>query len=110
MKRIISIITAAICTLSIMAGDNCTVAFTVNPPMHCQNCENKIKTNLRFEKGIKKIDTDLKGQLVTVTYDPDKTDEKKIADGFKKIGYDATPYVTPQDTIDASESRLKNKD
>lgn len=25
---------------------------TPTPQMHCENCENKIKKNLRFEKGI----------------------------------------------------------
>ncbi len=63
--------------------------FTVNPQMSCQNCENKIKSNLRFEKGIKKIETSLNDQTVTVTYDDTKTDSEKIIAGFKKVGYTA---------------------
>lgn len=47
--------------------------FTTSPQMHCENCENKIKGNLRFEKGVKKIVTDIDSQTVTVTYDADKT-------------------------------------
>ena len=39
------------------AKDIKTVVFTTNPQMHCENCENKIKGNLRFEKGIKEITT-----------------------------------------------------
>ena len=67
-----------------------TVVFTVSPEMHCQNCENKIKTNLRFEKGVTDIHTDLKAKTVTIVYDSRKTDPQKIAAAFAKIGYTAT--------------------
>ena len=67
-----------------------TVVFTVNPEMHCQNCENKIKTNLRFEKGVSDITTDIKGKTVKIVYDTRKTDPEKLAAAFSKIGYQAT--------------------
>ena len=67
-----------------------TVVFTTNPEMHCEGCENKIKGNLRFEKGIKSINTDLDSKTVTIEYDADKTTVKKIIEGFKKIKYGAT--------------------
>lgn len=66
-----------------------TSSFTVNPGMSCQNCENKIKSNLRFEKGVKKITTSLSDQLVTVTYDDEKTSDANLIGAFKKIGYTA---------------------
>lgn len=67
-----------------------TLRVTTDPPMDCPKCEVKIKNNLRFEKGVNKIDTDLKGQVVTVVYDADKTDESKIVKAFGKIKYKAT--------------------
>ena len=67
-----------------------TVVFTVQPEMHCKNCENKIKTNLRFEKGVSNITTDVKGKTVTVVYDTNKTDPEKLVAAFAKIGYKAT--------------------
>jgi len=36
-------------------SDDKTVVFTVSPKMSCQNCENKIKSNLRFEIDVKEI-------------------------------------------------------
>lgn len=66
-----------------------TSYFTVTPGMSCQNCEKKIKNNLRFEKGVKDITTSLKDQVVTVTFDDEKTSESKIIGAFKKIGYTA---------------------
>ncbi len=73
-----------------------TVVFTVSPKMTCRNCENKIKTNIRFEKGVNDITTNLKEQTVTVTYDPAKTDKSKLAAAFKKIGYTAKEAVGKQ--------------
>ena len=66
-----------------------TVVFTTNPEMHCEGCENKIKGNLRFEKGVKNIITDLKTKTVTIEYDADKTNVQNLINGFKKIKYEA---------------------
>ena len=64
-----------------------TVVFTLSTLMHCQNCENKIKNNLRFEKGVKAVATDLKEQTVTVVYKPKDTTPEKLAKALEKIGY-----------------------
>ena len=76
--------------VSLYAKDIKEMVVTTIPRMSCQNCENKIKGNLRFEKGIKKVETNLKDQIVTVTYDADKTDEKKISEAFEKLNYKVT--------------------
>ena len=73
-----------------LAKDIKTVVVTTNPEMHCESCEKKIKGNLRFEKGIKNIITDLKTKTVTIEYDADKTNVQNIIKGFKKIKYEAT--------------------
>ena len=77
----------AIGTMTLYAKDIKEYVVTTNPQMSCQNCENKIKGNLRFEKGVKKVETNLKEQTVTVTYDADKTDEAKLAEAFGKLNY-----------------------
>ena len=66
-----------------------TVVLTTNPQMHCENCENKIKNNIRFEKGVKSIETDIAAQTVTIVYDADKTTEDAIIQAFAKINYTA---------------------
>ncbi len=72
-----------------MAKDIKTVMLTTTPEMHCNNCEKKIKENIRFEKGIKSIKTNLKDKTVTIEYDADKTTIDNIIKGFKKIKYEA---------------------
>ncbi len=67
-----------------------TVVFTVQPKMSCRNCETKIKSNLRFEKGVSKIVTSVPKQTVTISYDPAKTDIEHLTAAFAKIGYKAT--------------------
>lgn len=70
-------------------GDKATVVMTVSPAMHCRNCEAKIKSNLRFEKGVSEITTNVKDNTVTVVYDTRKTNPEKIAMALGKIGYKA---------------------
>ena len=76
-------------TLACQAKDIKTVVLTTNPQMHCANCEKKIKENIRFEKGIKSIKTNLDDKTVTIEYDAEKTTVPAIIEGFKKIKYEA---------------------
>ena len=64
------------------------LVLTPTPVMSCQNCEDKIKGNMRFEKGVVKIETDREKQTVTITYDPKKTNVEKLQAAMKKIGRD----------------------
>ena len=66
-------ISLELCEISLVFREIKTVVFTTTPQMHCAACENKIKNNLRFEKGIKSIETSVPNQTVTVKYDADKT-------------------------------------
>ena len=90
MKKVLVLSAMMLTAMVALAKDIKTVVFTTNPEMHCESCEKKIKGNLRFEKGIKSIVTDLKTKTVTIEYDADKTNVPNIVKGFKKIKYDAT--------------------
>lgn len=90
MRTRLFVLAAAACfAVAGFAKDIKTVVLSTTPEMHCANCENKIKTNIRFEKGIKAIDTNLKDKTVTIKYDADKTTVENIIVGFSKIGYEA---------------------
>lgn len=66
-------ISLELCEISLVFREIKTVVFTTTPQLHCAACENKIKNNLRFEKGIKNIETSVPNQTVTVKYNADKT-------------------------------------
>ena len=76
---------------ALVKAENVKVVFSVEPQMTSQSSENKIKTNIRFEKGVSEVVTDFEAQTVTVTYDNTKTDVEKLAEAFKNLGYTVTP-------------------
>lgn len=91
MKRILTMIAVAmLCCVTSIAKDLKVLVVNTTPEMHCNSCETKIKNNIRFTAGVKRIDTNLETKTVTITYDGDKTDAKTILAAFKKIGYTAT--------------------
>lgn len=87
MKQTLLILLSSLLLMA-SAKDLRVLVMTPTPKMHCESCENKIKKNLRFEKGVKKIETSVENQTVTVTYDATKTDVKSLQSAMKQIGYD----------------------
>ena len=73
---------------AVLAKDIRVVVFKVSQ-MHCEKCEKKVKDNMRFEKGLKDIATEVKTKLVTITYDAEKTNVKNLQAGFNKFNYEA---------------------
>ena len=61
------------------------VIFSVN--MNCHNCEEKIKKNIAYERGVRNLTTDLSKQLVTINYRTDRTDKAKLKKAIEKLGY-----------------------
>jgi copper chaperone CopZ len=88
----------SLCTLSGMAEKKKAV-FTVQPKMVCTNCENKIRSNMRFEKGVLDVTPSAEKQTVVIQYNSDKTTPEKIIAGFKKIGYTATDVTGKESTV-----------
>jgi copper chaperone CopZ len=89
MRTFFALMISLCCSIGAIA-DNKTVTFTVSPKMSCSNCENKIKSNLRHEKGIVDITPSAKKQTVVVKYNTNKTTQANIVAAFRKIGYTAT--------------------
>lgn len=88
MKKIL-LFTLLLATTSAIAKDIKTAVLTLQPQMHCAGCENKVKNNLRFVKGIKTIEASAAKQCVVVTYDAEKTSVQKLIQSLKKDGYTA---------------------
>ncbi|HOO99046.1 MAG TPA: heavy metal-associated domain-containing protein [Bacteroidales bacterium] len=64
-----------------------TVKFSTS--IDCQNCVNKIMTNLPQDKGIKDVRCDLGSKEVTVTFDTKKNDPANIRKSIEKLGFTA---------------------
>ena len=102
MKRSVLALAMGLIAITAMAKTIKTTVFTTSPQMHCENCENKIKGNLRFEKGVKKIVTDI------VTYDADKTSVDRLMKGFTKFGYTARELKPGETVTTASDEECHN--
>ena len=108
MKKVLVLSAMMLTAIVGLAKDIKTVVVTTQPQMHCASCENKIKGNLRFEKGVKEIQCDIEGQRVTVTYDADKTNSEAIIKSFNKFGYKATEVKTEK-TAEKKQTGKKDK-
>lgn len=86
LKIIITAIIAIIFTNRIQA-QNDTVR--IQTSAICEQCKERIENDLSFAKGVKSSNLDLKTKIVTVIYNPKKTDQQKIREAVTKIGYDA---------------------
>ena len=111
--KILWLVAALFCATTAFGKDIKTVVFKTTPEMHCNNCETKIKNNLRFEKGVKEIVTDLGDKTVTVKYDADKTTVEALIKGFAKIKYSAVPvkrgrkkYLSRKDYLPRGNGRV----
>ena len=61
------------------------VVFSVS--MDCHSCEQKIVNNLGRSTGIRDLSTDLEKKLVTIKYQPNRTDVAKLKAAIEKLGF-----------------------
>ncbi len=74
-----------------------SLAFKTEPPAKvkiktsaiCEMCKERIEKQLAFTKGVNESNLDLKDKVVTVTFNPKKTDANKIKQAINDAGYDA---------------------
>ncbi len=109
MKKTTMLLTMLLIAAVTFAKDIKTVVVTTMPQMHCESCETKIKGNLRFEKGIKSVETNIDDQAVTIQYDADKTNEEAIMKAFGKFGYQASKKEVAQKECEKKECNGKHE-
>ena len=107
MKKLILLVFTLFLAVLTQAQTIKEVVFTTEPEIECNNCVKKIKDNLRFEKGVKAINPDLKTKLVTIQYDSEKTNPENLIKAFAKIKYKAT-VVEPKKEVKKEEKAKKD--
>jgi copper chaperone CopZ len=55
----------------------------------CKMCKARIERQLGYTKGVTDASLDLKDKVVTVSYNPQKTDVAKLKQAINEVGYDA---------------------
>ena len=107
MKTIKAILLVSIFTLAGLSGfaqekekAKKTEEIKIQTSAICGMCEERIENDLSFEKGVKSVDLDNETKIVTVGYDPKKTDPDKIRKAISDIGYDADDVPADQEAHD----------
>ena len=88
MKKILIMLLMAVVAVSANAKDK-VVVFTTQPQMHCVNCENRVKSILQKDEGVKDIVTSVKYQTITVKFKKKKTSPEKLQLLLADNGYTA---------------------
>lgn len=91
--RLILIVFAALFNVAALTAKNIKTVVLKADKISCSNCENTIKKNIRFEKGVKTISVDIPTKIVTIEYDADKNNLESLEAAFDKIGFPAYEYA-----------------
>lgn len=90
-KNLLVVLMCMFAVTTFAKGEKETVTFHV--PIECQNCVNKVESNIAYEKGVKALECNIEAETVTVTYLAEKTNVENLKKGFAKIGYDKVTVV-----------------
>jgi len=66
----------------------------------CSMCKTRIENGLAYEPGIKNVSLDLETKVVTVTYNPKKTNPDKIRTVINNLGHDADDTKANKEAYD----------
>ena len=66
----------------------------------CGMCEERIETNIAYEKGVKKVELDDATKIVTIGFDPRKTDADQLRKAISELGYDADDVQANKEAYD----------
>lgn len=66
----------------------------------CEMCKERLERNLGLSKGVKYANLDLEDKVMTIKYNPKKTDEATIKETIVNTGYDANDAVADQKAHD----------
>ena len=72
-------------------GDKKSVTVEFVTDIDCAGCAKKVTNTIPYEKGVKDVKVDVETKIVTVTYDPAKTNDEALVKAFTKIKIKAEP-------------------
>jgi mercuric ion binding protein len=109
MKKAVAIIALffAAMPLILSGRDGNEAKVQIKTSAVCKMCKATIEKYLAYEKGVKVSDLDVPSKVVTVVYNPKKTDISKIKKAINKSGYDADELPADAKAYDALEACCK---
>ena len=97
MKKITILFSVIMMTVLLSAGNQAiaqdkkksTEEIKIQTSAVCGMCEERIETNIAYEKGVKSVELEDSTKIVTIGYDPRKTNPDQLRTAISKVGYDA---------------------
>lgn len=85
------------------------------PNMHGDHCKQIIEKKIPFEKGVKDLVFDLKEQILTIVYQPQRTTPENLKSALEKMGYEvksvgATSQLAQKKECSKSEKKECSKE
>lgn len=99
MKKLSLLTIAGLAFASLAHAATLTQTTLAIKGMTCGGCVGAVKIQLKRTEGVSKFDVSYEKAEAVVTYDPSKTDPKKIAESVSKTGFEAsvkTPVEVPK--------------
>jgi periplasmic mercuric ion binding protein len=95
-----SVLFAFALTFSFATADDKEKVVKVKTSAICEMCKERLERNLGLSKGVKEATLNLDDKVMTVKYNPKKTDEASIKSAIVNTGYDADGMVADQKAHD----------
>ncbi len=95
MKKLVSILALAMMTVFIINPVNAQEKkknfeeVEIQTSAVCGMCEERIETNIAYEKGVKSVELNDETKIVKIGFDPRKTNVDQLRTAISKVGYDA---------------------
>lgn len=96
--------------LIVLAVTNCyaqTDTLRIKTSAQCSVCKKKIEHETAYVKGVKSVNLNLKNKVITVVYNPEKTNPTKIRQAISMSGYDADSIPANKKAYDRLEDCCK---
>lgn len=74
----------------------------------CEMCQYLLERELTFDKGVKEASLNLENKVMTLTYNPKKTDENTLRKNISELGYHADSLARNPASYNALPSCCKD--
>lgn len=89
MKKVFALFAFSLFTLGFVNAQSKDAEVKIKTSAVCKMCKKTIETALSYEKGVKASSLDVNSKVVTIAYNPKKTNPDELRKAIAKTGYDA---------------------
>jgi len=89
MKNLLFLFLAMIIGCTGSAQDKKNETIKIKTSAVCDMCKDRIENGMAYEKGVKDITLDVKTEIATIHYNPNKTTPDDLRKAISKLGYNA---------------------